>query len=115
EHGEKGEQQRQSLMVIYRAETVGSLLRPSYLTQARLDFAADRLSTAQFKLVEDRAVDEAIALQEKAGLDIVSDGEMRRSGFIAPLTDYVEGFEAIGLDTLRWHSPFVAETHLTLP
>jgi 5-methyltetrahydropteroyltriglutamate--homocysteine methyltransferase len=102
-------------MAIYRAEIVGSLLRPSYLTQARRDFAADRLSTGQFKQVEDRAVDEALALQEEAGLDIVSDGEMRRSGFIAPLTDYVEGFEAIGLDTLRWHSPSADETRLTVP
>ncbi len=102
-------------MAIYRAEVIGSLLRPPYLKQARLDFAADRLSAAQFKQVEDRAVDEAIALQEAAGLDIVSDGEMRRSGFVAPLTDYVEGFEAIGLETLRWHTPSADETQLAVP
>ncbi|HZP46483.1 MAG TPA: cobalamin-independent methionine synthase II family protein [Candidatus Binataceae bacterium] len=90
-------------MPFYRAEVVGSLLRPPYLRQARLDFAADRLSTAQFKRHEDRAVDEALALQESCGLDVMTDGELRRSGFVGPLTDYVEGFEALGLDRRRWH------------
>lgn len=92
-------------MPIYRAEVIGSLLRPPYLKQARLAFAADRLTTLQFKEIEDRAVNEAIALQERCGVDVVTDGEMRRSGFVAPLTDYVEGFEAIGLDRRRWHRP----------
>jgi 5-methyltetrahydropteroyltriglutamate--homocysteine methyltransferase len=99
----------------YRAEVVGSLLRPPYLKQARLDLAADRLSVRQFKQLEDRAVDEAIALQQECGLDVVTDGEMRRSGFVGPLTDYVEGFEAIGLETLTWHTPSAEETQLAVP
>ncbi len=90
------------MTAIYRAEVIGSMLRPGWLKQARTDFAAGRISTAQFKRVEDRAVDEAIALQERSGVDVVSDGEMRRSGFVAPLTDYVEGFEAVAFDTRRW-------------
>jgi 5-methyltetrahydropteroyltriglutamate--homocysteine methyltransferase len=102
-------------MAIYRAEVIGSLLRPPWLKQARLDYAADRLSTTQFKKVEDRAVDEAIALQEACGVDVVTDGEMRRSGFVAPLTDYVDGFEALGLDTRRWHTPQGGETELVVP
>ena len=76
-------------MATYRAEVVGSLLRPAYLKQARLDLAADRLSIRQFKQIEDQAVDEAIALQQESGVDVVTDGEMRRSGFVGPLTDYV--------------------------
>jgi 5-methyltetrahydropteroyltriglutamate--homocysteine methyltransferase len=102
-------------MPTYRAEVVGSLLRPAYLKQARLDLAADRLSVRQFKQIEDRAVDDAIALQQESGLDVVTDGEMRRSGFVGPLTDYVDGFEAIGLDTLPWHSPLAEETQLAVP
>ncbi len=86
----------------YRAEVIGSMLRPGWLKQARLDFAAGRLSIPQFKRLEDRAVDEAIALQERCGVDVVTDGEMRRSGFVAPLSDYVEGFEAAPFDTRRW-------------
>jgi 5-methyltetrahydropteroyltriglutamate--homocysteine methyltransferase len=102
-------------MAIYRAEVVGSLLRPAYLKQARLDFAADRLSVKQFKQIEDRAVDEAITLQQESGLDVITDGEMRRSGFAGPLTDYVDGFEAIGLDTLPWHTPLAEEKQLAVP
>lgn len=101
----------------YRAEVIGSLLRPGWLRQARIDFAADRLSTAQFKRLEDRAVDEAIALQQRCSLDVVSDGEMRRSGFVAPLTDYVEGFEAIAFDTRCWQGGgrIDGETSLAVP
>jgi 5-methyltetrahydropteroyltriglutamate--homocysteine methyltransferase len=103
------------MATIYRAEVIGSLLRPGWLQQARLDYAADRLSTAQFKQAEDRAVDEALALQAESGVDVVTDGEMRRSGFVAPLTDYVDGFEALGLDTRRWHTPVDTETDLVVP
>jgi 5-methyltetrahydropteroyltriglutamate--homocysteine methyltransferase len=102
-------------MTTYRAEVVGSLLRPAFLKQARLDLAANRLSIRQFKQIEDRAVDEAIALQQESGLDVITDGEMRRSGFVGPLTDYVDGFEAIGLDTLPWHTPLAEETQLAVP
>jgi 5-methyltetrahydropteroyltriglutamate--homocysteine methyltransferase len=90
-------------------------LRPAYLKQARLDLAADRLSISQFKQIEDRAVDEAIALQEQSGLDVVTDGEMRRSGFVGPLSDYVEGFEAVGLETLPSHTPLAQQTQLAVP
>jgi 5-methyltetrahydropteroyltriglutamate--homocysteine methyltransferase len=54
------------------------------LRKARDEFAAGRLSHAQFKSIEDRAIDAAVALQEEAGLDIVTDGEMRRLSFQSP-------------------------------
>jgi len=66
----------------YHADVLGSLLRPQYLNDARTDFAEGRLSTAEFKRIEDRAVDQAIALQEGVGVDVISDGEMRRFGFL---------------------------------
>jgi 5-methyltetrahydropteroyltriglutamate--homocysteine methyltransferase len=103
------------MATIYRAEVVGSLLRPPYLKQARFDFAADRLSVSQFKKIEDQAVDEAIALQEKVGLDVATDGEMRRSDFVAPLSDYVEGFEAVAFDTRPWHKPGGELTEMPVP
>lgn len=102
-------------MAIYRAEVIGSMLRPEYLKRARLDFAADRLSTAQFKTIEDRAVNEAIAIQEEAGVDIVTDGEMRRSTFIGPLSDYVEGLEPVDFITRPWRNPSAEETELRVP
>jgi 5-methyltetrahydropteroyltriglutamate--homocysteine methyltransferase len=103
------------MATIHRAEVIGSMLRPAWLKQARTDFAAGRISAAQFKRVEDRAVDEAIALQERCGVDVVTDGEMRRSGFVAPLTDYVEGFEAVAFDTRRWQGGGGASGETNLP
>ena len=48
-----------------RADTVGSLLRPPELQAARERYAAGYLSAAEFKRIEDKAVDEALRLQEK--------------------------------------------------
>jgi 5-methyltetrahydropteroyltriglutamate--homocysteine methyltransferase len=68
---------------IARAETVGSLLRPAYLLEARAQFRAGMLSDAALVEVEDRAVREAIALQESVGLDVITDGEHRRLSWIS--------------------------------
>ena len=65
-------------MPVYRSDVVGSLLRPAYLKEARKRLEAGEISPAEFKKIEDRSVDEAIALQTQAGLDVISDGEMRR-------------------------------------
>src|SRR5215469_13374300 len=76
---------------VYRADTVGSLLRPQYLKLAREQFEAGQLAAAAYKEIEDRAVDQAIAMQEAVGLDVVTDGELRRHTFIDQLTEQVEG------------------------
>ena len=87
------------MATVHRADTVGSLLRPRYLLDARERHEAGGLSTAAFKRVEDRAVDQVIALQEGAGLDVVSDGEVRRHSFIDQLTEAVTGLAPEGADT----------------
>lgn len=84
------------------ADVVGSLLRPSYLLGAREDVAAGHLTGAEFKAIEDRAVDEAVALQEEAGLEVVTDGEMRRLSFQSQLPEAVEGFGEWDLDAFLW-------------
>ncbi|HEX6385985.1 MAG TPA: cobalamin-independent methionine synthase II family protein [Anaerolineae bacterium] len=85
-----------------RADVVGSLLRPPELLQAQKDVAAGRISQAEFKAVEDWAVDQAIALQEEAGLQVVTDGEMRRLSFQSQLPDAVEGFGEWDMDAFLW-------------
>jgi 5-methyltetrahydropteroyltriglutamate--homocysteine methyltransferase len=85
-----------------RSDVVGSLLRPAYLVEAREALAAGRLSPADFKRVEDRAVDEAVRLQEGAGLDVVTDGELRRYAFFGHLIDALGGFDKFG----GWAIPF---------
>ena len=76
-----------------RSDVVGSLLRPTYLLKARESFERGGLTAFDFKKLEDRAVDEAVALQEQAGLDVVTDGEMRRYAFYGHLVDALEGFD----------------------
>jgi len=85
-----------------RTDVVGSLLRPTELLEAQERLAAGELSRAEFKRVEDRAVDEALRLQEEAGLDVVTDGEMRRLSFQSQLPAAVEGFGAWDLDAFLW-------------
>ncbi len=87
----------------YRAETVGSLLRPAYLTEARARLDEGALSIREYKLAEDRAVDDAIALQQEAGLDVITDGEARRLVFTAGLIDAVSGIEGPPPPPTTWH------------
>lgn len=89
----------------YRTEVIGSLLRPKYLKVARKRWEAGEIATREFKEAEDRAVDEMIALQENCGLDVITDGEMRRTHFIAPLTDVVSGIKPIPAFTRVWRRP----------
>ena len=87
---------------MFRSDVIGSLLRPSYLKEARERHEAGNLSEAEFKRVEDRAVDEAVALQSRAGVEVITDGEMRRYAFYGHLIDAVEGFDKFG----GWAIPF---------
>jgi 5-methyltetrahydropteroyltriglutamate--homocysteine methyltransferase len=79
-----------------KSDVVGSLLRPSFLLEARGRLERAELTPSQFKRLEDRAVDEAIAMQETAGLDVVTDGEMRRYAFYGHLVEALEGFDQFG-------------------
>ena len=90
------------MMISSHTDVVGSLLRPSELVAAREDLAGDRITRAEFKAVEDRAVDDAIALQEEAGLEVVTDGEMRRLSFQSQMTEAVEGFGEWDIDAFLW-------------
>jgi len=87
---------------MYRSDAVGSLLRPSYLKEARERHEKGEISHSEFKSLEDRAVDEAVELQQRAGLEVFTDGEMRRYAFYGHLIDAVEGFDKFG----GWAIPF---------
>ncbi|QBD77306.1 methionine synthase [Ktedonosporobacter rubrisoli] len=78
------------------SEVIGSLLRPAYLLEARRQVETGQISAATFKALEDRAVDEAIGLQEVAGIEVITDGEMRRASFFGHLVDALEGFDPSG-------------------
>jgi 5-methyltetrahydropteroyltriglutamate--homocysteine methyltransferase len=89
-------------MITARADVVGSLLRPPELLEARRRFAEGTISIPEFKRIEDRAVDWAISLQERAGLPVVTDGEMRRESFQSQMVDAVEGFGEPTIDAWLW-------------
>ena len=65
----------------FRADHVGSLLRPPELLRARDEFAAGKITAAQLRAVEDESVRGAVALQQDVGLQSVTDGEFRRSSW----------------------------------
>jgi methionine synthase II (cobalamin-independent) len=81
---------------------VGSLLRPDFLVAARQRLEAGETSAAEFKEIEDRAVDEAIEMQTSAGIDVITDGEQRRYAFFGHLVDSLAGFDKFG----GWAIPF---------
>jgi 5-methyltetrahydropteroyltriglutamate--homocysteine methyltransferase len=89
-------------VITAHTDVVGSLLRPPELIEARERLTAGELTDAEFKRIEDRAVDEALRLQEEAGLDVVTDGEMRRLSFQSQLTEAVGGFGDWDLDAFLW-------------
>jgi 5-methyltetrahydropteroyltriglutamate--homocysteine methyltransferase len=78
------------------------LLRPEELLQARDAYAAGTLDIPAFKTIEDRAVRDAITLQERAGCPVVTDGELRRESFQSELAASVDGIEGAGLDAWLW-------------
>jgi 5-methyltetrahydropteroyltriglutamate--homocysteine methyltransferase len=74
----------------YRADQVGSFLRPQELIEAR---RADPPDPARLRAIEDQAILGVLAKQKELGFEIFTDGEFRRSNFMGDFTDAVEGFD----------------------
>jgi 5-methyltetrahydropteroyltriglutamate--homocysteine methyltransferase len=77
-----------------RTDVVGSLLRPEAVKAARIAFDEGRIAQAELHAIEDDAVRDAVRLQEAAGLDVVTDGELRRLNFQDSFGASVEGYDA---------------------
>ena len=90
------------MRITAHADIVGSLLRPPELLEAQERLASGVLQESRFKAIENRAVDDAIALQESVGLEIVTDGEMRRQSFQSQMTAAVGGFGDFTMDAFLW-------------
>src|SRR5688572_33436435 len=65
----------------FRADHVGSLLRPERLLKAREEFAADRIDADELRAVEDDAIRDVVRMQEEVGLQSATDGEFRRASW----------------------------------
>jgi 5-methyltetrahydropteroyltriglutamate--homocysteine methyltransferase len=99
---------------VYRAQTIGSMLRPATLHDARRSLRLGAISAAVFKRIEDRAIDEALAMQQRAGIDLVTDGEQRRASFLGSLLETTEGLSRNLSITKPWHESEDQVTELSL-
>jgi methionine synthase II (cobalamin-independent) len=77
----------------FRADHVGSLLRPKELREAFRRHARGELSAAAFAQVQDDAIRDVVRLQEETGLQVVTDGEFRRSSYWGRFVERCNGFE----------------------
>ena len=82
----------------FRADHVGSLLRPPELRDARTKFKAGTLPAAELKSIEDRCIREAVAKQEAIGLEAITDGEFRRDFWHL---DFVRQLEGVALKKIE--------------
>jgi 5-methyltetrahydropteroyltriglutamate--homocysteine methyltransferase len=76
----------------FRADHVGSLLRPVELRQAFKDHNAKRIDDVYFAQIQDRCIRDVVAMQEAAGLPVVTDGEFRRGSYWGRFVERIEGF-----------------------
>ncbi|MEJ2378858.1 MAG: 5-methyltetrahydropteroyltriglutamate--homocysteine S-methyltransferase [Pseudolabrys sp.] len=83
----------------FRADHVGSLLRPADLKQARAQFAMGEIDAAALKAVEDREIERVIRKQEEVGLQGITDGEFRRSWWHLDFLWGLDGIEKHVMDS----------------
>ena len=76
----------------FRADHVGSLLRPPELRQAYKDRQARRIDGEYFAQILDRCIRDVVALQEAAGFRVVTDGEFRRGSYWGRFVERIDGF-----------------------
>src|ERR1700728_1107001 len=85
----------------FRADHVGSLLRPPEVLRARDEFAAGRLSAGQLAEVEDTAIREIVRMQAEVGLKSATDGELRRESWHMDFIYQLGGIEQVRDDLVR--------------
>ena len=78
----------------FRADHVGSFLRPGYLLEARAKKIKGEMTAAQLREVEDRAIEEVIRFQVDVGLKSITDGEFRRTYFHIDFLDQLSGVKS---------------------
>ena len=97
---------------VFRADQVGSLLRPPELLAARAAHEDGRLTLQELRAAEDTAILDTLAMQREVGLDVVMDGEFRRRSWLSDMAEAVEGF--VGhRSVLHWRGPGGGPEHTT--
>ena len=83
----------------YRADQVGSFLRPKDLLEMRKSAVA---GSEELRALEDRHILGVLAKQKELGFDVFTDGELRRRNFMSDFTDAVEGFDLADAVARSW-------------
>lgn len=98
-------------MTAYRAEHIGSLLRPPALLAARDARQAGRITDDRLREAEDLAAQDAIDLQQAAGIEVFTEGEVRRGTFMAGLTESLGGVSPVPAvqNDVQWHRTGMAD------
>jgi 5-methyltetrahydropteroyltriglutamate--homocysteine methyltransferase len=96
----------------FRADHVGSLLRPPELAEARQKWKRGELAADQLRLVEDKAIREAVALQQSVGLKGITDGEFRRDYWHL---DFMWGFDGVKPSEEEFIAPFSGGKNFVAP
>jgi 5-methyltetrahydropteroyltriglutamate--homocysteine methyltransferase len=87
----------------FRADHVGSLLRPAPIKQARAKHAQGALTAAQLKEIEDLEIEKVIKKQEGVGLRLATDGEFRRSWWHFDFFHGLDGVSFFEMDSIQFH------------
>jgi 5-methyltetrahydropteroyltriglutamate--homocysteine methyltransferase len=87
----------------YKAEQVGSFLRPPEVLQAHSEFEAGALSVERLREIEDRAILALLQMEREVGIEVLSDGEYRRAAWAGDFPDAVDGYvDGTSPITLTW-------------
>src|SRR6266508_4366577 len=90
----------------FRADHVGSLLRPPHLLRARADFAEGRIDASELRAIEDDAIREIVVKQEEIGLQSATDGELRRESWHMDFIYQLDGItKEAGHIAVKFHNP----------
>jgi 5-methyltetrahydropteroyltriglutamate--homocysteine methyltransferase len=99
---------------LFRADHVGSLLRPQVLRQAFRRHAAAEISEAEFTKLQDQCIRDVVALQEDVGLQVVTDGEFRRGSYWGRFVERTAGF-SIKSASFKFRNDAGHEVEFTAP
>jgi 5-methyltetrahydropteroyltriglutamate--homocysteine methyltransferase len=101
--------------VAYRTEVIGSLLRPPEVKQAMRDAQAGKIDREELEEIQDRAILDAIALQEECGIEVITDGEYRRTIFWDPVIATLDGLTTEAASPVMFGGSDSQEDDLQLP
>ncbi|MGH8698860.1 MAG: cobalamin-independent methionine synthase II family protein, partial [Burkholderiales bacterium] len=98
----------------FRADHIGSLLRPARLRHAFRDYNERKLGEADFRALQDEAIREIVKLQEEAGFQVVNDGEFRRGSYWGRFVQLTDGL-TVKEATFKFHDEHGHELDFTAP